>query len=158
MDSIWQTPAFKPTNKNQSVLKLSERYTEESRTRTRTQVPKPGTQLPIFNYYFILQGVSFIMASSYLNLTKSSYFSFLQRPNPMESFIAGSTSGAISCFLFQPLDLIKTKLQAQVSTATSLQQAIVDGRLAPKHNYRYLCYITLYKIFRGINRAQMFKI
>jgi len=58
-----------------------------------------------------------------------------RRPNPMESFIAGSTSGAISCFLFQPLDLIKTKLQAQVSTATSLQQAIVDGRLAPKHNY-----------------------
>jgi len=70
----------------------------------------------------------------------------------MESFIAGSTSGAISCFLFQPLDLIKTKLQTpshqQPTTnsggaARTLQEAVVGGRLAPKHNYSQRSVISL---------------
>jgi len=59
----------------------------------------------------------------------------------MESFIAGSTSGAISCFLFQPLDLIKTKLQSSPSLPpqsdkTRVTHVVVDGKLAPKHNFK----------------------
>jgi len=68
----------------------------------------------------------------------------------MESFIAGSTSGAISCLLFQPLDLIKTKLQLPVSqsmTETSrrrvVQKAVLGGREAPKHTYSQRSVVSL---------------
>jgi len=53
----------------------------------------------------------------------------------MESFIAGSTCGAISCFLFQPLDLVKTMLQAPQNLALPVHHVVVDGKLAPKHTF-----------------------
>lgn len=66
----------------------------------------------------------------------------------MESFIAGSTSGAISCLLFQPLDLIKTKLQTSSSSTVHQQvspkhHAIVDGKLVPKHNFSQRSIVAL---------------
>jgi solute carrier family 25 protein 38 len=56
----------------------------------------------------------------------------------MESFIAGSTSGAISCVLFQPLDLIKTKLQSSSQKhdlKAKTHHVVVNGKLNPKHTF-----------------------
>lgn len=64
----------------------------------------------------------------------------------MESFIAGSTSGAISCLLFQPLDLIKTKLQTSSFNQQAIappHHSIVDGKLVPKHTFSKRSIVSL---------------
>ena len=58
----------------------------------------------------------------------------------MESFMAGSISGAMSCCLFQPLDLIKTRIQAPIQqkslrNMTSSEVTLLADSVKPAFRY-----------------------
>lgn len=61
----------------------------------------------------------------------------------MESFMAGSITGAMSCCLFQPLDLIKTRIQAPIQqkslhNMTSSEVALLANSVKPDIKYAFI--------------------
>ncbi|KAG9343922.1 hypothetical protein JZ751_013309 [Albula glossodonta] len=60
--------------------------------------------------------------------------------NPaLKAFVCGSLSGTCSTLLFQPLDLVKTRLQ-------TLQKGVNPGSVTGLKNKEFLCYFIIWLI------------